>query len=86
MLPGLPAGARGADHCPAELKEAFFIIFLAPPPPPLGDPEEGPGCHFPKEINDLWPMSARIRGQFILNFYFDLKYSLLKISVLSWTP
>ncbi len=39
---------------------------------PLGGPA-GPGCHFPNEIFDFGPMSARIRGTCIFCFYFGLK-------------
>ncbi len=39
------------------------ILFLSPLPP--GGPGEGPDCHFPREIDDFEPISARIRGCFI---------------------
>ncbi len=48
----------------------LFNLLLPPLPP--GGPGEGPDGHFPKEIGDFGPSSARIRGAFIFNFHFDI--------------
>ncbi len=58
---------------PAVSNEAFQFVLVPPPP---GGPGEGPDCHFPKEIDDFGPISARIRGDTLVSFFlFDLKYS-----------
>ncbi len=40
----------------------MFFNFCLGPPLPRGVPEEGPDCHFPKEIVGFGPIPARILG------------------------
>ena len=51
--------SREPGYDPAVLMSTF-IVFLSSLPPK--GPGEGPDCHFPKEIIDFGPISARIRG------------------------
>ncbi len=45
---------------PAVFKDVFYFLSRHPLPPE--GPGEGPDCHFPMEIANFGPISARIRG------------------------
>ncbi len=52
---------------PAVFKDVFYFVLVPPPP---GGPEEGPDCHFPKEIDGFGPIPARIWGETYFLFLF----------------
>jgi hypothetical protein len=85
---GVPVVVRGAPHrltihlfyshpdvrhvYRAVFKDAFYFVHVSIPP---GRVRGGPDYHFPKKIESVWPIPARIRGKPYFYFYCGLKRS-----------
>jgi hypothetical protein len=66
-LLGLRPQQFWTGHYPAVFKDTFLFFHWLPSPREIRG--EGPDYNFPKEIYDLGPISARIRGG-VIDFQF----------------